>query len=149
MAMAAKNQDILETFVVNILELTSDEVPLASVTTVCGDDGETRDLATALSDPQSGGRSHSPQDGAAAVETISQGDEEPTFLVTTLPQTHEAASDSFQIDTHFPAGTLHWETETWPPEEVGPWIGPYHLLETIGEGSFGIVYLAEQVTPVR
>src|SRR5262245_33831609 len=31
----------------------------------------------------------------------------------------------------------------------GAMIGPYKLLEQIGEGGFGVVYLAEQTEPVR
>jgi serine/threonine protein kinase/WD40 repeat protein len=34
-------------------------------------------------------------------------------------------------------------------EAPGTQIGPYKLLEQIGEGAFGIVYMAEQSTPVR
>lgn len=34
-------------------------------------------------------------------------------------------------------------------ERAGSVIGPYKLLEVIGEGGFGVVYLAEQTLPVR
>jgi serine/threonine protein kinase/Tfp pilus assembly protein PilF len=34
-------------------------------------------------------------------------------------------------------------------EEPGTVIGPYKLLEQIGEGGFGVVYMAEQTAPVR
>src|SRR6516165_3070958 len=34
-------------------------------------------------------------------------------------------------------------------ETVGTKIGPYRLMEKIGEGGFGLVFVAEQVEPVR
>ncbi|MEZ6121141.1 MAG: protein kinase [Pirellulaceae bacterium] len=34
-------------------------------------------------------------------------------------------------------------------EEAGDWIDSYHLLQEIGEGGFGVVFLAEQEQPVR
>jgi serine/threonine protein kinase/Flp pilus assembly protein TadD len=34
-------------------------------------------------------------------------------------------------------------------EEVGTIIGPYKLLEKIGEGGFGVVYMAEQKQPIK
>src|SRR5579863_2846715 len=35
------------------------------------------------------------------------------------------------------------------PEQVGSTIGPYKLLQQIGQGGFGVVYMAEQEKPVR
>src|ERR1700693_82151 len=35
------------------------------------------------------------------------------------------------------------------PEQVGAVIGPYKLMEQIGEGGFGLVFVAEQQYPVR
>ncbi len=149
MAMVTKNQDILETFVVNILELTELEVRPASGKTVCVHDVETCDLARASSAPPAEGTSASQGDGADTVETVPEGDEGPALPDTILSSTQAGMSGSFQYDAPFAPVTLPWEAQTWPPEEVGPWIGPYHLLKKIGEGACGIVYLAEQVTPVR
>src|SRR5262245_35303101 len=61
------------------------------------------------------------------------------------------------IDNHFRAGSF-LETPVLDPgattdqpvrERPGTIIGPYKLLETIGEGGFGVVYMAEQQEPVR
>ena len=44
----------------------------------------------------------------------------------------------------------HDATDAGPPAaEVGDRIGPYRLMEQIGEGGFGLVFVAEQPSPVR
>ena len=57
------------------------------------------------------------------------------------------------IDAHDHAGrflaapTISFESGS--PEPVGSTVGPYKLMEQIGEGGMGVVYVAEQTRPVR
>jgi serine/threonine protein kinase len=48
-----------------------------------------------------------------------------------------------------PLAGIDLTTDQGVTEQPGTVIGPYKLLEQIGEGGFGIVYLAEQQHPVR
>ena len=53
-------------------------------------------------------------------------------------------------DSFLEASALSMPTEITPPsEQPGERIGHYKLLQQIGEGGFGIVWMAEQEQPVR
>ncbi|HEY2252121.1 MAG TPA: serine/threonine-protein kinase, partial [Planctomycetaceae bacterium] len=51
------------------------------------------------------------------------------------------------LQAFFP--TLDMPPESRPGEGPGTVIGPYKLLQQIGEGGMGVVYMAEQAVPVR
>ena len=65
-----------------------------------------------------------------------------------LPERHPRLKIVF-AHTGVPAYGALWEYARGPSEQPGDRIGRYKLLQQIGEGGCGVVYMAEQEEPVR
>jgi WD40 repeat protein/serine/threonine protein kinase len=74
------------------------------------------------------------------------GDEELLREVRELLEAHRDASDFLESPAVSPMMAVNSRTLAEGPGTV---IGPYKLLEQIGEGGMGVVYMAEQFLPVR
>jgi serine/threonine protein kinase len=60
------------------------------------------------------------------------------------------AAEAYGNLTEIPAGTVSAAGDYFPDSDgPGTWIGRYKVQERIGEGGCGVVYLAEQMEPVR
>jgi eukaryotic-like serine/threonine-protein kinase len=68
--------------------------------------------------------------------------------VLSLLQAHESAGEFLKAAPAL-SPEIEAELARLKPEEVGERIGPYKLREQIGEGGFGVVWVAEQQEPVR
>ncbi len=79
---------------------------------------------------------------AAYLDTVCQGDAPFRARVDRLLGAHDRAGDFLNTPVEFIQADF-------VVEPAGARIGDYKLLEKIGEGGFGVVYLAEQVEPVQ
>jgi serine/threonine protein kinase len=79
---------------------------------------------------------------AAFLDRACQGD-------TLLRAAVEALVAAHEVPDSFLEAPLGEATIEQPTERLGTQIGPYKLLQQIGEGGFGVVYMAEQLEPVR
>jgi serine/threonine protein kinase/Flp pilus assembly protein TadD len=83
-----------------------------------------------------------PEDWPAFLNEACGGDAEVRARVDQLLQAHEALGSIH-------AGGLAATVDQPPTEGPGTIIGPYKLIEAIGEGGMGAVYLAQQTEPVK
>jgi serine/threonine protein kinase len=105
----------------------------------------------------------SPEQRMAFLDRACQGDAVLRSLVDKLLASQPQAEKFFQeggvarfpigelaqslVDTPGPAGNI--DALARADESIGTCIGPYKLLQKIGEGGCGVVYMAEQEKPVR
>jgi serine/threonine protein kinase len=90
-------------------------------------------------------RQHAPEDRAAFLDGACSGDLTLRAEVESL-----LAHGTQEPDRRSVAEPVSRVEERCSPQEgPGSVIGPYKLLQALGEGGFGIVYMAEQRVPVR
>src|SRR5262245_51595369 len=85
-------------------------------------------------------------DRAAYLDQACGGDEELRRRVERLLQAQPNVGSFLESPAPELVPTL---TERPLTESPGTTIGPYKLLEQIGEGGFGVVFMAEQTAPVK
>src|SRR2546421_924263 len=87
-----------------------------------------------------------PAERAAYLDGACGPDADLRALVEGLLQSHEEAGSFLEQPLFEPNQTID---QLPHPESAGTVIGPYKLLQQIGEGGMGTVFMAEQTAPVR
>src|SRR5262245_5126400 len=86
------------------------------------------------------------QERLAFIEQACAGNPEALPRLRALLQAHEETRGPLDAPVLGPAAAIDLPSGGEGPGSV---IGPYKLLQQLGEGGFGVVYLAEQSAPVR
>ena len=84
---------------------------------------------------------------AAYLDQACGGDAGLRQRVEALLKSHDEATNFLEVSPPKPGGTVRLELP--PSEQAGDKIGRYKLLQPIGEGGCGVVYMAEQEEPVK
>src|SRR5438046_5426577 len=92
-----------------------------------------------------------PAERQAFLDDACAGQPELRLQVENLLRLHEGAGSFLEKPAAESAatGALPNAAQASPPEAPGTIIGPYKLLQQIGEGGMGIVFMAEQTHPVQ
>src|SRR5262245_41591534 len=85
----------------------------------------------------------SPEERAAYLDGVCAGDRMLRARVDALIRAHDHAGDFLAERTQTD------DPDAFLIERPGTVIGPYKLMEQIGEGGMGLVFVAEQLQPIR
>jgi serine/threonine protein kinase/Flp pilus assembly protein TadD len=89
-----------------------------------------------------------PSEREAFLQSACGSDEKLRAVVEGYLEDHQRAG-AFLLEDAPASAALEFEFARLKPEEIGDRIGPYQLLELIGEGGCGRIWVAEQQHPIR
>jgi eukaryotic-like serine/threonine-protein kinase len=85
----------------------------------------------------------------AFLDAMCEGDSALRARLEALLAAHEAPDELVPESASAAKATMKLEFSDTPDEAVGQKVGRYKILERVGEGGCGVVYVAEQTEPVR